>query len=109
MSAAVPVGALRHLVDHLAPVGVPDGAGGVSLSFVTVDRLWAAVEESAAGAFADERRLGLGTVRVTVRTPNTIAAGDILRHGARRLAVEATFDPDGRGRYTRAHCREEQA
>ncbi|BAF87114.1 putative phage head-tail adaptor [Azorhizobium caulinodans ORS 571] len=108
MSGAIPIGALRHLVTHLAPVSVPDGFGGASVTFVAVDRLWAAVEESAAGAFADERRFGLAGVRVTVRAPNTLKAGDILRHGTRRLAVEATCDPDGRGRYTRAMCREEQ-
>lgn len=102
------IGALRHRIDHQAPVETPDGIGGVTTAFVTVDRLWAAVEESAAGAFAEERRFGLASVRVTVRAPNSIAAGDVLRLGARRLAVEATSDPDGRGRFTRVHCREEQ-
>lgn len=109
MSGAIPIGALRHLVTHLAPVSVPDGFGGTTRTFITVDRLWAALEESAASAFADERRFGLGTVRVTVRAPNTLKAGDILRLGSRRLAVDATFDPDGRGRFTRAMCREEQS
>ncbi|GGF53139.1 hypothetical protein GCM10007301_10760 [Azorhizobium oxalatiphilum] len=102
------IGALRHRVDHLAPVETPDGAGGSTISFVTVDRLWAALEESAAGAVSEERRIALAGVRVTVRAPNTIAAGHQLRLGTRQLEVEATSDPDGRGRFTRVHCREER-
>ncbi|MGU3492742.1 head-tail adaptor protein [Xanthobacteraceae bacterium A53D] len=102
------IGALRHRVDHLAPVETPDGIGGVSVQFLTVDRLWAGLEESATGAFSEERRFGLATVRVTVRAPNTIASGHVLRLGTRRLAVEATSDPDGRGRFTLVHCREER-
>lgn len=103
------IGALRHRIDHQTAVDVPDALGGVTRTFVTVDRLWGSIETvAAAGTLADERRFGLANVRVTVRAPNTIAAGDLLLAGARRLGVEATSDPDGRSRFTLVHCREEQ-
>ncbi len=104
-----PVGALRHRIDHQTAVESPDGVGGVTRTFLTVDRLWGRMETpTAGGSFGEERRFGLATVRVTVRAPNTIASGDRLLAGARRLTVEATSDPDGRGRFTLVHCREEQ-
>ncbi len=108
MSGALPIGALRHLVTHLAPVSVPDGFGGASVTFVAVDRLWAAVEESAAGAFADERRFGLAGVRVTVRAPTTRSS---RRHPASRHPPPRGGGDLRSGRtrpYTRAMCREEQ-
>ena len=103
------IGALRHRIDHQTAVETPDELGGVTRTFVTVDRLWGGIETlTAAGTLLEERRFGLATVRVTVRAPNTISAGDLLVAGPRRLAVEATSDPDGRGRFTLVHCREEQ-
>ncbi|WP_341989965.1 head-tail adaptor protein [Azorhizobium sp. AG788] len=108
--SAPAIGALRHRIDHQTAVETPDGLGGVTRTFVTVDRLWGSIETAAAtGTLGEERRFGLATVRVTVRAPNTIAAGDLLRAGARRLGVEATSDPDGRSRFTLVHCREEQS
>lgn len=107
--SAPAIGALRHRIDHQTAVEAPDAMGGVARTFITVDRLWGSIETHAAsGALMEERRFGLATVRVTVRAPNTIAAGDLLLAGARRLAVEATSDPDGRSRFTWVHCREEQ-
>lgn len=103
------VAALRQRLTHQTPVDVPDGAGGVARTFITVDLLWGAVETlSTEFGLGEERPRAAQSVRVTVRAPNTIASGDRLLSGARLFHVEAVSDPDGRGRFTRCHCREEQ-
>lgn len=103
------IGALRHLVAHQTPLDVADGAGGVARTFVTVGRLWAAI--TVAGAefgIAEERPRAAAGVTLTVRAPNTVSVGDRLALGARLFHVEAVSDPDGRGRFSRCRCREEQ-
>lgn len=104
------IGALRHRLTHQTPLEVPDGAGGISRSFISVDVLWGAVEEvSTAYGLGEDRPRAARVLRVTVRAPNTIAAGDRLIHAGRVLAVESIADADGRGRFHRIRCSEEQA
>lgn len=107
MSAAVP--ALRHLFQHRTAVDLPDGSGGMVRTWLTVDRLWGAIEPIAEGAaLAEERPIAMLAQRVTVRAPNTLAPGDRLVLGARILEVQSVTDPDGRGRLSRCRCLEEQ-
>lgn len=104
------IGALRHRLTHQTPLEVPDGAGGVSRSFISVDVLWGAVEEvSTDYGVGEDRPRAARLLRVTVRAPNTIAAGDRLVLAGRILLVEAVADADGRGRFHRIRCTEEQA
>ncbi|MEP9352049.1 head-tail adaptor protein [Xanthobacter sp. KR7-65] len=103
------IGALRHRLTHQTAVDVPDGAGGVSRTFLAVDVLWGAIETAAMDyGVAEERPRALSEVRVTVRAPNTIAAGDRLVHAGRVFHVESLADADGRGRFHLVRCREEQ-
>jgi len=103
------IASLRHLLAHQTFVDLPDGAGGIERSFLSVDTLWGAVEPlSAEFGLAEERARATHLLRVTVRAPNTVAPGDRLLLGARIFHVEAVSDPDGRGRLTRCRCREEQ-
>ena len=102
-------GALRHRLAHQTAVDLPDGAGGIARTFLTVDMLWGAVEPlSAEFGIAEERPRASQLVRVTVRAPHTVAPGDRLLHAGRVLHVEAITDADGRGRLNRIRCREEQ-
>lgn len=102
-------GALRHPFQHETAVTLPDGAGGVARTWFTVDRLWGAIEPLSDGAaLAEERPIAMLAHRVTVRAPNTLAPGDRLVLGPRILLVQSVADPDGRGRFSRCRCLEEQ-
>jgi len=103
------IGALRHRLTHQTSVDLPDGAGGIARTFLTVDVLWGAIESlSADYAIAEERPRASALVRITVRAPHTVAPGDRLVHAGRIFHVEHISDPDGRGQYSRIRCREEQ-
>lgn len=100
---------LRQRLVHQTYVDLPDGAGGIARTFLTVDQLWGAVESpSASPGIGEERPRAVLATRITVRAPNTIAPGDRLLLGARTFHVEAVSDPDGRGRRSLCRCREEQ-
>ncbi|MFG1464246.1 phage head closure protein [Xanthobacter sp. DSM 24535] len=102
-------GDLRHRLVHETAVNLPDGAGGESITYLAVDQIWGRIETPAGDpALSAERRMALLVHRITVRAPNTISRGDRLTLGARIFAVEALSDPDGRRRFTRCLCREEQ-
>lgn len=103
------VGALRHRFTHQTSVTLPDGVGGLAAIYLTLDQLWGALETlSTEPAASEDSRLALLVHRVTLRAPNTVAPGDRLLLRNRVFAVEAVHDPDGRGRFTRCRCREEQ-
>ncbi|MFG1478610.1 head-tail adaptor protein [Xanthobacter sp. V4C-4] len=100
---------LRHRLTHQTYVDLPDGAGGVARHFLSVDQLWGAIESlSREFGLGEERPRAVQLVRITVRAPNTLAPGDRLLLGARVFHVEAVDDAEGRGRFTRCRCREEQ-
>ncbi|MEP9379729.1 head-tail adaptor protein [Aquabacter sp. CN5-332] len=102
--------ALRHPLQHQTGVDLPDGMGGISRTWLTVDRLWGAIETlSAAPSLSEERPIATLAHRITVRAPNTLAPGDRLVMGTRVFHVQAVADPDGRGRFSRCRCQEEQA
>jgi SPP1 family predicted phage head-tail adaptor len=102
-------GDLRHRLIHETAISLPDGAGGASTTFLAVDQLWARIESPAGDpSLSAERRLATLIHRITVRAPNTLSRGDRLTLGTRIFAIEALSDPDGRGRFTRCLCREEQ-
>ncbi|MFG1423910.1 phage head closure protein [Roseixanthobacter liquoris] len=102
-------GDLRHRIVHQTAVSLPDGAGGASTTYLAVDQIWGRIETPPGDpALSAERRMATLIHRITVRAPNTISRGDRLTLGARIFAVEALSDPDGRGRFTRCLCREEQ-
>lgn len=103
------IGALRHRLSHQTAVDLPDGAGGVTRTFLAVDVLWGAIETvSTDYGIAAERTRASHLVRITVRAPNTVAPGDRLVHAGRIFHVEQVSDADGRGRRARIRCREEQ-
>lgn len=103
------IGALRHRLTHQTGVDLPDGAGGITRTFLSVDVLWGAIETvSTDTGIAAERPRASDVVRITVRAPNTVAPGDRLVHAGRVFHVEQVSDPDGRGRRARIRCREEQ-
>ncbi|WP_428029257.1 phage head closure protein [Ancylobacter sp.] len=101
------IGGLRHRLVHETPVEMPDGMGGVTRSFISVDALWGALETRAAPAEIADRPGAVLTHAITVRAPATVQPGDRLRLGGRRFLVEAVSDPDGRGRFLACDCREE--
>ncbi|MDQ0506549.1 head-tail adaptor protein [Xanthobacter agilis] len=103
------IAALRQRLTHQTCVDLADGAGGTSHAFLSVEQMWGAVETVATEfGVSEERPRAAHGVRITVRAPHTIAPGDRLLLGARVFQVEAVTDADGRGRFSRCHCREEQ-
>ncbi|MDQ0509745.1 head-tail adaptor protein [Ancylobacter amanitiformis] len=104
---ATGIAALRHRLVLETPVEVPDGAGGVTRSFLAVDALWGAIETSAAPGEIADRPGAVLTHTVTLRAPATVQPGDRLRFGAHHFLVDAVSDPEGRGRRLVCDCREE--
>lgn len=103
------VAALRQRLTHQTYVDVPDGAGGVTRTFVAIGQVWGAVETLSSDFAVSEEQARAGhAVRVTLRQPHAVTVGDRLLLGARLLHVEAVSDADGRGRFARCRCREEQ-
>ena len=90
-------GRLRHRIRLERPVRQPDGAGGASVSFETVDHVWAFIEprpvrpELIAGQI-DERQRS----RVLMRYRSDVGSGWQLVHGDRTMSVESVHDPDER-------------
>ncbi|MBB3769805.1 head-tail adaptor [Angulomicrobium tetraedrale] len=101
------IGQMRHRLVHETPVEMPDGAGGVTRSFLAVDALWGAIETSASPTEIADRPGAVLTHTVTLRAPATVQPGDRLRLGARHFLVDAVSDPEGRGRRLVCDCREE--
>ncbi|BBF93543.1 phage head closure protein [Blastochloris tepida] len=76
-----------------APHEVPDGAGGVTRTFVDAGRLWAKLAPLAMDArvIADSS-LGVLTHRATVRARAELSTAHRLRLGARRFRIRAVRD-----------------
>lgn len=76
-----------------APHGVPDGAGGVARTYVSMGRVWAKLAPLA----MDERMIagdsvGVLTHRATVRVRADLTTAHRLALGARRFRIRALRD-----------------
>jgi SPP1 family predicted phage head-tail adaptor len=102
-------GWLRHRVTVESAAGVPDGAGGETVTWDTVATLWARIEPAAAGEEIVAGHLsGVVTHDVTLRWRDDLAGGMRLAWRGRLFRVLAVHDPDEARRYTVAKCREER-
>ncbi|GGK29837.1 phage head closure protein [Salinarimonas ramus] len=99
--ARTAIGARRRLFTLDVPLETPDGFGGVVRIYQPGPRVWGAIEAVA----LDERERGgrpedAVTHRVRLRHRAGIDGRMRLILGARRFAIRAASDPDGRGRET---------
>jgi SPP1 family predicted phage head-tail adaptor len=73
-----------------APQEAPDGAGGVTRTFVEVGRVWAKLTPAGMDErVAADRALGVLTHRATVRARSDLTIAHRLRLGARRFRIRA--------------------
>lgn len=93
----------------------PDGAGGATLTWLTLGTIWAEITAARpAETQGEERMLSRISWRITLRA---FAQGDALRptaqhrfrDGARIFTVLAVAERDPSGRYLTCFCREEGA
>jgi SPP1 family predicted phage head-tail adaptor len=87
----------RHRLALQAPVGVPDGAGGLSVTYQPVATLWADVRWLS----GDERRVAdrpeqAARYEITLRWRAGIDAGMRLAGSGRLFGIISVGDPDGK-------------
>lgn len=103
---------LRWPLTLESPVETADGAGGVTVQWIPLGAIPAAIE-----AVSGSERSGLGrevaavTYRVTIRAaahgaPNRPRPDQRFTAGSRVLAIRAVFDRTGLGRYLTCLCEE---
>nr|WP_281380255.1 phage head closure protein [Prosthecomicrobium pneumaticum] len=100
---------MRHRVTVLRPVSMPDGAGGVAVSFTPLAAVWAAIEPvKAAEDAGPDRPATRLTHRVTIRYRADVEGGMALSHRGRTLRITAMRDPDEGRRLLTLDCVEER-
>ncbi len=88
----------RRFVIEL-PRETPDGFGGTLTNFLDGPQVWGAMELVSAGErLRADRREGAASYRVTLPYREGLSGAMRLRAGARRFAIRAAADPDGRRR-----------
>lgn len=93
MTEPVDFGRLRHRLRIEAPVETPDGAGGVTRAYQTVDTVWASVDPLHAGPVAEAGIAGQAvTWRITVRRRADLSSLHRLQAGARTFLVRSFHD-----------------
>lgn len=97
-----------------APVGVPDGAGGLTVSWVALGTLWAEVKPSSGREVAGEEVVVASVgLRITVRgaevgSPRRPKPEQRFRDGDRVFAILAVTERDRSGAYLTCFAREER-
>lgn len=93
-----PLGARRRRLVLELPVDEPDGFGGRLRRYVAGPVLWGSLEALGAAAARGGRSDRPGLYRVGLRYRPGVTPAMRLADGARRFAIRAADDPDGRRR-----------
>ncbi|WP_438345289.1 head-tail adaptor protein [Methylorubrum populi] len=93
-----PLGARRRRLVLELPVDEPDGFGGRLRRYVAGPVLWGSLEAHGAAAARGGRSDRPGLYRVGLRYRPGVTPAMRLADGARRFAIRAADDPDGRRR-----------
>ncbi len=94
------IGSLREQVQLQTPQETDDGSGGVTLTWMGVASVWAAIDPlSQRESVVADHLDGIVTHRVQLRFRDDTRGGWRIIAGARTLRVLATRDPDGRRRF----------
>ena len=98
-------GQLTARLDLEAPTEVPDGQGGVVVTWATVASLWAMIVPTSIERqeFASQNR-AVVTHRITLRFRNDVTVAQRLRKGGRIFEILSIQDPDETGRYLVCLC-----
>jgi SPP1 family predicted phage head-tail adaptor len=107
VSAAVPVGGLRHRVQLQRTEMIADDAGGHDRVHVPAATLWARVTSLGARQVfvADGRAVAISHT-VVIRHRTGVRPGDRFIYEGRRLNVVSAEDISGRRRFLACRCRE---
>lgn len=82
------------------PVETPDGAGGVTRTFIATGAVWAKLAAlSMDDRSVADRMVGVVTHRATVRAPVTLSTAHRLRLGPRLFCIRALRQADQAGRF----------
>jgi len=103
-------GRLRLRLTLETATATPDGAGGSTLSWITV----ATVPADVVPVRSDEREVGEGLAdltlqRIVIRKRSDVSAGDRFRLGERLFRIRSVSDPEEDGRFLVCLCEEEDA
>jgi head-tail adaptor len=97
----------------LHPASIPDGAGGFSITWQEIGRLWAEVlPGSGREVGGEEITLSTVSYRITVRgapvgSPQRPMPGQRLMEGTRAFEIVAVTERDASGHYLTCFAREE--
>ncbi len=107
MSAAPPLGAMRHRVTLEAPVDTYDDHGGFTRDFAPLTQLWARIEPQSAGQdFVEQRLEQLRRHIVTIRWRNDVTSGMRFDFKGRKLVIKGVTDSGERRRFLLCQCEE---
>lgn len=107
MKSPVTIGDLRHSVEIERAVAAGDGAGGASLTWILVARVWAAIWSRAAEeSFRFDREAGTASHDVWIRYRNDITPDMRVRYGTRVFNILGVIDVEDRGKFLRCPTEE---
>jgi SPP1 family predicted phage head-tail adaptor len=107
MSAATPIGALRHRVTLEAPLHAYDDQGGFTREFAPLTQLWARIDPQSAGQDFVEQRLEQNRRHVvTIRWRSDVTSGMRFDFRGRKLVIKGVTDSGERRRFLSCQCEE---
>jgi SPP1 family predicted phage head-tail adaptor len=107
MKTPVTIGDLRHSVEIERPQQTSDGAGGATVSWVLVARVWAAIWARSAGeAFRLDREAGTASHDVWIRYRTDITPEMRVRFGTRLYNILGVIDVEDRNKFLRCPAEE---
>lgn len=98
---------MRHRLELLAPLREEDGAGGATLSWSSVETVWAGLERLASTRdFTGDRARRLRRVSATIRWRSDVAPGGRVRFEGRDYDIVSVEAGDGPERFLTLICEE---
>lgn len=103
------IGKLRHRLTIEQPATTPDGAGGVTESWITLAEVWGAIEPLSGSERAEAGRIaGRHMHDITIRYRGDVARNMRVRQGNRIFHILTLEDIGGRGRWLRMLAEERE-
>jgi len=100
-------GELRHKITIQSPAEVSDGRGGVSRTWDTHAKAYAAIEPLRSEDVFDQQAIATGAqVRIRTRGVSSVTTTMRVLFGTRVYEIVGVVDIDERGRELRLNCRE---
>ncbi len=104
------IGELRHRLRFEVETRLPDGGGGASASWTSVETVWGAVRATTGSeALASDGLRGRTTHEIWIRHRQDVSPAGRFVMGARTFDIVAVLDPDGGRRWLRCLAAERGA